>query len=332
MIYYIFLFFFAVFTTFPLHLYSQDGNEPGVESLDQNSFEEEEADRLFKKMINGVGPFLMDIPAEEAEKLRLKIKSSEWEKVIRSLTQEEKRKVEQSISDYFQLYEAICVLEKWEKDKKNYNLSEIQKLKLPANADSYLIFYEFFSKIDIQNQNKLLASIVIPRLSDNDFRGERFTEDCILAILKNLPGTSSFSPKKDIVFFQARLAYFFEYLVHHSNVLLSLSDIELKKIESSLVDLENAAKMDLGLELYIRYIMSKKDSFEAETAYFKKILEKNIEDYNNDRIRGYGQDAIVYDYLLHHPDQRRKYMDMINDGYIVESSAGLLMLTWRLSY
>ena len=49
MIYYIFLFFFAVFTTFPLHLYSQDGNEPGVESLDQNSFEEEEADRLFKK-------------------------------------------------------------------------------------------------------------------------------------------------------------------------------------------------------------------------------------------------------------------------------------------
>ena len=144
MIYYIFLFFFAVFTTFPLHLYSQDGNEPGVESLDQNSFEEEEADRLFKKIINGAGPFLMDIPAEEAEKLRQKIKSSEWEKVIRSLTQEEKRKIEQSISDYFQLYEAICVLEKWEKDKKNYNLSEIQKLKLPANADSYLIFYEFF--------------------------------------------------------------------------------------------------------------------------------------------------------------------------------------------
>ena len=81
-------------------------------------------------MINGVGPFLMDIPAEEAEKLRLKIKSSEWEKVIRSLTQEEKRKIEQSISDYFQLYESICVLEKWEKDKKNYNLSDIQKLKL----------------------------------------------------------------------------------------------------------------------------------------------------------------------------------------------------------
>ena len=102
----------------------------------------------------------MDIPAEEAEKLRLKIKSSEWEKVIRSLTQEEKRKVEQSISDYFQLYESICVLEKWEKDKKNYNLSDIQKLKLPVNADSYLIFYNFFTKIEIQNQNKLLASII----------------------------------------------------------------------------------------------------------------------------------------------------------------------------
>ena len=113
MIYYIFFFFFAVFTMFPLHLYSQDGKDLGVESFDLNSFEKEEADRLFKKMINGVGPFLMDIPAEEAEKLRQKIKSSEWEKVIRSLTQEEKRKVEQSISDYFQLYESICVLEKW---------------------------------------------------------------------------------------------------------------------------------------------------------------------------------------------------------------------------
>ena len=119
MIYYIFLFFFAVFTIFPLHLYSQDGKEPGVESLDQNSFEKEEADRLFKNIINGAGPFLMDIPAEEAEKLRLKIKSSEWGKVIRSLTQEEKRKVEQGISDYFQLYD---------KDNKGFNESIVSFL------------------------------------------------------------------------------------------------------------------------------------------------------------------------------------------------------------
>ena len=51
MFYYIFLLFFAVFTIFPLHLYSDDGKDLGVESFDLNSFEKEEADRLFKKMI-----------------------------------------------------------------------------------------------------------------------------------------------------------------------------------------------------------------------------------------------------------------------------------------
>lgn len=288
----------------------------------------------FTNILTESGPFLMDIPAGDAENLRRYFDSDVWKKTLRSLTGKEREKVERDIADYFQLYENVRTLETWKNEGKQVKNTDIQAMKWPKNADSYLMFYEVFQKADEQKQNMLLNHI-LSRTTNGDFRGERFTGDCILLLLKNLPDPSSFSEKKDIVWFIGRLSSVFEFLQRHSYVLMSLSDAELEKMASSFEALEKELPIEniFSFEVYIRFIQAKRESPEAEAAYFEKTIQQCIEDYNNRGVsRDFGKDAVIYDYLLRHPDRRAKYMDMFTDRYIAESGSGLFMLTWRLPY
>ena len=219
--------------------------------------------------------------------------------------------------------------------------ADIQAMKWPRNADSYLMFYEAFRKADAKMRNMLLTHIISRRTNDNDFRGESFTEDCILLLLKDLPDPGSFSEKMDRSGFLGRLMHVFEFLQRHSYVLMSLSDAELEKMASAFEALEKELPVPniFYYEIYIRFIRAKKESPEAEAAYFEKTVKECLEDYNSteglidlEHSRGFGKDAVVYDYLLRHPDQRAKYMDMFTDKYLFEFVSGLFELTWRLPY
>ena len=205
---------------------------------DDDVFYAADVERHFKNILTHSGPFLTDIPAGDAERLRRYFDSAAWKKVFRSLTEKEREKVEQDISDYFLLYENVRTLETWETEGKQVKVADIQAMKWPGNADSYLMFYETFKKADAKMRNMLLTHILGRRTNDSDFRGESFTEDCILLLLKNLPDPSSFAEKKDIVGFLGRLEQVFEFLQRHSYVLLSLSDAELEKMAVAFEALE----------------------------------------------------------------------------------------------
>ena len=315
---------------------------------DDEVFYAADVERHFKNILTHSGPFLTDIPAGDAERLRRYFDSSAWKKVFRSLTEKEREKVERDIADYFLLYENIRTLEMWKNEGKRVKNADIQAMKWPGNADSYLMFYEAFQKADAKTREMLLTYILSRRTNDNDFRGESFTEDCILLLLKDLPAADSFSEKKDIVGFLGRLMHVFEFLQRHSYVLLSLSDAELETMASAFEALEKELPVPniFHYEIYIRFIRAKKESPEAEAAYFEKTIRQCLEDYNSttelidqltveeflEHSRGFGKDAVVYDYLLRHPDRRANYMDMFTDKYISEFVSGLFMLTWRLPY
>jgi len=315
---------------------------------DDDVFYAADVERHFKNILTHSGPFLTDIPAGDAERLSRYFDSAAWKKVFRSLTEKEREKVERDISDYFLLYENVRTLETWETEGKQVKVADIQAMKWPGNADSYLMFYETFKKADAKMRNMLLTHILGRRTNDSDFRGESFTEDCILLLLKNLPDPSSFAEKKDIVGFLGRLEQVFEFLQRHSYVLLSLSDTELETMAAAFEALEKELPIPniFHYEIYIRFIRAKKESPEAETAYFEKTIRQCLEDYNSteglvdqltveeflEHSRGFGKDAVVYDYLLRHPDQRANYMDMFTDKYLSEFASGLFELTWRLPY
>lgn len=308
---------------------------------DDEAFRAEEVERQFKNILTDSGPFLTDIPAGDAENLRRYFDSAAWKKMLRSLSEKEREKVERDIADYFLLYENIRTLETWETEGKQVKSADIQAMEWPGNADSYLMFYEAFRKADAKMRNLLLTHIISRRTNDSDFRGENFTEDCILLLLKDLPAPESFAEKKDIVGFHGRLEHVFEFLQRHSYVLMSLSNAELEKMAAAFEALEKELPIPniFYYEIYIRFIRAKKESPEAEAAYFEKTVRQCLEDYNSteglidlEHSRGFGKDAVVYDYLLRHPDRRAKYMDMFTDKYLFEFVSGLFELTWRLPY
>ncbi len=315
---------------------------------DDDVFYAEEVKRHFNNILTHSGPFLTDIPAGDAENLRRYFDSAAWKKMLRPLSKKEREKVERDIADYFLLYDNLRTLEKWENEGKQVKIADIYNLECPKNADSYLMFYEAFRKADAKMRNMLLTHILSRRTNDNDFRGESFTEDCILLLLKDLPEPGSFAEKTDIVGFHGRLEHVFEFLQRHSYILLSLSDAELETMAAGFEALEKELPIPniFHYEIYIRFIRAKKESPEAETAYFEKTIQQCLEDYNSteglvdqltveeflEHSRGFGKDAVVYDYLLRHPDQRAKYMDMFTDKYLSEFASGLFMLTWRLPY
>ena len=315
---------------------------------DDEVFYAADVERHFKNILTHSGPFLMDIPAGDEERLRRYFDSSAWKKVFRSLTEKEREKVERDIADYFLLYENVRTLETWKTEGKQVKVADIQAMKWPGNADSYLMFYEAFKKADAKMRNMLLTHILSRRTNDSDFRGDSFTEDCILLLLKDLPAADSFAEKKDIVGFLGRLMQVFEFLQRHSNVLMSLSDAELETMASAFEALEKELPVPniFYYEIYIRFIRAKKESPEAETAYFEKTVKECLEDYNSteglvdqltveeflEHSRGFGKDAVVYDYLLRHPDRRTNYRDMFTDKYLFEFVSGLFELTWRLPY
>ena len=316
--------------------------------LDDEAFHAADVERHFRNILTDSGPFLTDIPAVDAERLRRYFDSAAWKKMLRSLSEKEREKVERDISDYFLLYENVRTLETWKTEGKQVKVADIQAMKWPGNADSYLMFYEAFRKADAKMRNMLLTHILSRRTNDSDFRGESFTEDCILLLLKDLPAADSFAEKKDIVGFLGRLMHVFEFLQRHSYVLLSLSDAELETMASAFEALEKELPVPniFHYEIYIRFIRAKKESPEAEAAYFEKTIRQCLEDYNSttelidqltveeflEHSRGFGKDAVVYDYLLRHPDRRANYMDMFTDKYISEHVSGLFMQTWRLPY
>ena len=309
--------------------------------LDDEALHAAYAERDFKNILTHSGPFLTDIPVGDAERLRRYFDSAAWKKMLRSLSAKERKKVERDISDYFLLYENVRTLETWKTEGKQVKVADIQAMKWPGNADSYLMFYEAFRKADAKMRNMLLTHIISRRTNDSDFRGESFTEDCILLLLKDLPAADSFAEKKDIVGFLGRLMQVFEFLQRHSYVLTSLSDAELESMASAFEALEKELPVPniFHYEIYIRFIRAKKESPEAETAYFEKTVRQCLEDYNSteglidlEHSRGFGKDAVVYDYLLRHPDQRAIYMDMFTDKYLFEHVSGLFMQTWRLPY
>lgn len=313
---------------------------------DDEAFYAADVKRHFRNILTNSGPFLTDIPAGDAENLRRYFDSAAWKKMLRSLEEKEREKVERDISDYFLLYENVRTLETWETEGKQVKVADIQAMKWPGNADSYLMFYEAFKKADAKKRNMLLTHIISRRT--NDFRGESFTEDCILLLLKDLPAADSFAEKKDIMGFLGRLEHVFEFLQRHSYVLLSLSDAELETMAAAFEALEKELPVPniFHYEIYIRFIRAKKESPEAETAYFEKTIRQCMEDYNStegvvdqltveeflEHSRGFGKDAVVYDYLLRHPDRRANYMDMFTDKYLSEFVSGLFELTWRLPY
>ena len=315
---------------------------------DEEAFRAEEVERQFKNILTDSGSFLTDIPAGDAENLRRYFDSAAWKKMLRSLTDDEKEKVGRDISDFFLLYENVRTLETWETEGKHVKVADIQAMKWPGNADSYLMFYEAFKKADAKMRNMLLTHIISRRTNDSDFRGESFTEDCILLLLKDIPAPDSFVEKKDRSGFLGRLMHVFEFLQRHSYVLMSLSDAELETMAAAFEALEKELPVPniFYYEIYIRFIRAKKESPEAETAYFEKTIQQCLEDYNSteglvdqltveeflEHSRGFGKDAVVYDYLLRHPDRREQYMDMFTDKYFSEFASGLLMLTWRLPY
>lgn len=315
---------------------------------DDDVFYAAEVERHFRNILTHSGPFLTDIPAGDAENLRRYFDSAAWKKMLRSLSEKEREKVEGDIADYFLLYENIRTMETWKTEGKQVKVADVQAMKWPGNADSYLMFYETFKKADAKMRQMLLTHILSRRTNDSDFRGESFTEDCILLLLKDLPAPESFAEKKDIVGFLGRLMQVFEFLQRHSYVLMSLSDAELETMAAAFEALEKELPVPniFYYEIYIRFIRAKKESPEAETAYFEKTIEQCLEDYNSteglvdqltveeflEHSRGFGKDAVVYDYLLRHPDRREQYMDMFTDKYISEFVSGLFTLTWRLPY
>ena len=308
---------------------------------DDDVFYAADVKRHFKNILTHSGPFLTDIPTSDAENLRRYFDSAAWKKMLRSLSEKEREKVERDITNYFLLYDNLRTLEKWENEGKQVKNADIYNLEWPGNADSYLLFYEAFRKADAKMRNMLLTHILSRRTNDNDFRGESFTEDCILLLLKDLPAADSFAEKKDIVGFHGRLEHVFEFLQRHSYVLMSLSDAELETMAAGFEALEKELPVPniFHYEIYIRFIRAKKESPEAEAAYFEKTVKECLEDYNSteglidlEHSRGFGKDAVVYDYLLRHPDQRANYMDMFTDKYIFEFVSGLFELTWRLPY
>ena len=315
---------------------------------DDDVFYAADVERHFRNILTHSGPFLTDIPAGDAENLRRYFDSAAWKKMLRSLSEKEREKAERDITNYFLLYDNLRTLEKWENEGKQVKNADIYNLEWPGNADSYLMFYEAFKKADAKMRNMLLTHILSRRTNDSDFRAENFTEDCILLLLKDLPAPDSFAEKTDIVGFHGRLEHVFEFLQRHSYVLMSLSDAELEKMAAGFEALEKELPIPniFYYEIYIRFIQAKKESPEAETAYFEKTIRQCLEDYNSteglvdqltveeflEHSRGFGKDAVVYDYLLRHPEQRAKYMDMFTDKYISEFVSGLFMLTWRLPY
>ena len=335
---------FAVFSFCAPDLYAFTFQKP----LDDDAFHAADAERYFRNILTDSGPFLTDIPSGDAENLRRYFDSAAWKKMLRSLSEKEREKVERDIADYFLLYDNLRTLEMWKNEGKRVKNADIQAMKWPGNADSYLMFYEAFQKADAKMREMLLTYILSRRTNDNDFRGESFTEDCILLLLKDLPAADSFAEKKDIVGFHGRLEHVFEFLQRHSYVLLSLSYAELEKMASAFEALEKELPIPniFHYEIYIRFIRAKKESPEAEAAYFEKTIRQCLEDYNSttelidqltveeflEHSRGFGKDAVVYDYLLRHPDQRANYMDMFTDKYISEHVSGLFMQTWRLPY
>ena len=102
---------------------------------DDDVFCAAEVERHFRNILTHSGPFLTDIPAGDAERLRRYFDSAAWKKMLRSLSEKEREKVERDIADYFLLYENIRTMETWKTEEKQVKVADVQAMKWPGNAD-----------------------------------------------------------------------------------------------------------------------------------------------------------------------------------------------------